>query len=346
MVTAAPHVPVRASCASPRFALTGSRSATPCGPAKVRPVGRASRFGASTSLRQQTRRAHNIRSPRNAIPNDASTTLTLVEVSWQVSSEAMTRVSVEQLAQPNLVATVADGGLSQIVLPLVAFLGGFGLYKTAVYWRVQFITAAMIGKHVPPNAKRVLEYGCGQGKNMYYYPKTIGMVVGIDPDAKEDLLIQVSVASSIPFVAKKQSLESNSGQAAGTIDAVVCTGALGAAEDPEVLVQEAARILKPGAPLVFVEDLGALGEKRNVLDALTTSKSAEQFFQPAEYDSLWATLPFAPTAIGVVVRKGGDGDTSKGVKNKGATGKKEKPKDDFEQSLGLSGGKRSRKNKR
>jgi hypothetical protein len=34
------------------------------------------------------------------------------------------------------------------------------------------------------------------------------------------------------------------------------------------------------------------------------------------------------------------------VKNKGATGKKEKPKDDFEQSLGLSGGKRSRKNKR
>ena len=73
----------------------------------------------------------------------------------------------------------------------LALLGGFAIAKAVVYWRVQFITAAMIGRHVPPTARRVLEYGVGAGKNLYYYPKTVGMVVGVDPDAKEDLLIQV-----------------------------------------------------------------------------------------------------------------------------------------------------------
>ena len=38
-----------------------------------------------------------------------------------------------------------------------------------------------IAKHIPPNAKRVLEYGVGQGRNLYYYPKNTGMVVGVDP---------------------------------------------------------------------------------------------------------------------------------------------------------------------
>ena len=49
-------------------------------------------------------------------------------------------------------------------------------------------------RHVPPGARRVLEYGVGQGRNLYYYPKNTGMVVGVDPDAKEDLLIQVSLS--------------------------------------------------------------------------------------------------------------------------------------------------------
>ena len=35
-----------------------------------------------------------------------------------------------------------------------------------------------IAKHVPPGAARVLEFGVGQGRNLYYYPKGTGMVVG------------------------------------------------------------------------------------------------------------------------------------------------------------------------
>ena len=88
--------------------------------------------------------------------------------------------------------------------PILSVLGGFALAKAFVYWRVQFITASMIGKHVPRAHGRVLEYGVGQGRNLYYYPKNVGMVVGVDPDAKEDLLVQVSVAASVPFVSKAQ----------------------------------------------------------------------------------------------------------------------------------------------
>ena len=31
---------------------------------------------------------------------------------------------------------------------------------------------------------KALQYGVGQGRNLYYYPKGTGMVVGVDPDAK------------------------------------------------------------------------------------------------------------------------------------------------------------------
>ena len=130
------------------------------------------------------------------------------------------------------------------------------------------------------------------------------MVVGVDPDAKEDLLVQVSVAASVPFVSKAQPLDAPTGQPDGTIDAVVTTGALGRVDDPEAIVREAGRVLKPGAPLVFVEDLS--WGRDEPLAALTSSNAAAELFEPAQYDDGWATLPLAGVAIGVAVRKGGD----------------------------------------
>ena len=231
------------------------------------------------------------------------------------------------LAGPEQLFQLADdGGLSPIV-PLVSILGGFAIARAVVYWRVQFITASMIGRHVPPGARRVLEYGVGQGRNLYYYPKNTGMVVGVDPDAKEDLLIQVSVAAGVPFVAKAQPCEAPNNQPDGSVDAVITTGALGASKDPAAIVAEAARALKPGAPLVFVEDM-SFG-KGGVIDAV----EALDDFERAEYDDGWATLPLLPHAIGVAVKR--DTDAS----NKGATSE---AGDDFESSTGLAG-KRSKK---
>ena len=204
------------------------------------------------------------------------------------------------LAGPEQLFQLADGGGFSPIVPLVSILGGFAIARAVVYWRVQFITASMIGRHVPPGARRVLEYGVGQGRNLYYYPKNTGMVVGVDPDAKEDLLIQVSVAAGVPFVAKAQPCEAPNNQPDGSVDAVITTGALGTSEDPAAIVREAARALKPGAPLVFVEDM-SFG-KQGVLEALTSST----LFEPPQYDDGWATLPLSPVAIGVAVRKGAE----------------------------------------
>lgn len=233
------------------------------------------------------------------------------------------------LAGPEQLFQVADGGGFSPIVPLVSILGGFAIARAVVYWRVQFITASMIGRHVPPGARRVLEYGVGQGRNLYYYPKNTGMVVGVDPDAKEDLLIQVSVAAGVPFVAKTQPCEAPNNQPDGSIDAVITTGALGASKDPAAIVAEAARALKPGAPLVFVEDM-SFG-KNGVIDAI----EALDEFERAEYDDGWATLPLLPHAIGVAVKRDTRGDTGVGATTKGAG-------DDFESSTGLAG-KRSKK---
>ena len=231
------------------------------------------------------------------------------------------------LAGPEQLFQLADGGGLSPIVPLVSILGGFAIARAVVYWRVQFITASMIGRHVPPGARRVLEYGVGQGRNLYYYPKNTGMVVGVDPDAKEDLLIQVSVAAGVPFVAKAQPCEAPNNQPDDSVDAVITTGALGTSEDPAAIVREAARALKPGAPLVFVEDM-SFG-KGGVIDAV----EALDDFERAEYDDGWATLPLLPHAIGVAVKR--DTDAS----NKGATSE---AGDDFESSTGLAG-KRSKK---
>lgn len=234
--------------------------------------------------------------------------------------------SVRACAAPTPLLDLADAGAGfSPLVPLLSVLGGFGIAKAFVYWRVQFITAAMIGKHVPPDAKRVLEFGVGAGKNLYYYPKTVGMVVGIDEDAKEDLLIQVSVAAGVPFVAKKQSVLENSNQADASVDAVVVTGALTECGDAEKLVAEAARVLKPGAPLVFVEDM-SWPKGDGALAAIRASDG----FEPAQFDDGWATLPLAACAIGVAVRKGDEAPG--GIDKEGGAAA-----ESFETATGLAG---------
>ena len=236
---ASPRVAAAATAAGPRSAREGS-------PARgiSRATGVGTRARKPPSFAPSPARSARPATTRRAVP-DAAQALAVAETAAAIARDGTTGLP------PPVLGDLAEGSFLSPLVPLLAILGGLGVYKAAVYWRVQFITASMIGKHVPPGARRVLEYGVGQGKNLYYYPKSVGMVVGVDPDAKEDLLIQVSVASSVPFVAKKQALDADSGQTDASVDAVVTTGSLGKVRDPEALLREAARVRRAGrAPQV------------------------------------------------------------------------------------------------
>ena len=186
---ASPRVAAAATAAGPRSAREGS-------PARgiSRATGVGTRARKPPSFAPSPARSARPATTRRAVP-DAAQALAVAETAAVIARDAATR------PPSPAVGDLAEGSFLSPALPLLAILGGLGIYKAAVYWRVQFITAAMIGRHVPPTARRVLEYGVGAGKNLYYYPKTVGMVVGVDPDAKEDLLIQVRrVLASIALV--------------------------------------------------------------------------------------------------------------------------------------------------
>jgi hypothetical protein len=57
-----------------------------------------------------------------------------------------------------------------------------------------------IAKHIPPNAKRVLEYGVGQGRNLYYYPK-VGAVQLLNPVRDPFLTVVQSFQLELLFCA-------------------------------------------------------------------------------------------------------------------------------------------------
>ena len=66
----------------------------------------------------------------------------------------------------------SDGGCTHTVpvVPVVATLGiSFMVYRAALYSRIQYITAALLGNQTPRDSS-VLEIGVGGGKNLYYYP--------------------------------------------------------------------------------------------------------------------------------------------------------------------------------
>lgn len=107
---------------------------------------------------------------------------------------------------------------------------------------------------VPLASGDVFELGCGGGLNQQFYQNSlISSFAGIDPHA--GLLeearanarargweneIREGVGEDIPFPA-------------GQFDTVVCTYTLCSVEDPEKVLSEIKRVLKPGGRMLFLE---------------------------------------------------------------------------------------------
>eukprot|EP00271_Cylindrocystis_brebissonii_P010970 TRINITY_DN27547_c0_g1_i1.p1 TRINITY_DN27547_c0_g1~~TRINITY_DN27547_c0_g1_i1.p1 ORF type:complete len:342 (+),score=51.26 TRINITY_DN27547_c0_g1_i1:44-1027(+) len=152
-------------------------------------------------------------------------------------------------------SSVADvAPLLEFALP-TTLLAAFVAVRAVVYFRAQYITAAMLGRHVPRGGARVLDLNLGGGKNLYYVPKDVIQVVGVRPQGKNPLMLEnVALQAGVPVDVRtcgpeKLDIPSNS------MDAVISVHGLSPLSGRMLtaVVAEASRVLKPGKPLVFVE---------------------------------------------------------------------------------------------
>lgn len=179
-----------------------------------------------------------------------------------------------------------------IAVPVVGLLA----LRISVYFRLQYITAAMIGNNVPKGESRVAELGIGTGKNLYYYPEGTILVYGVDEKAKQGLLEKTAIAAGVP-VKVINAAPPNTGLPSASVDAVVSTGALGISNDRRGCVKESLRILKPGKPLIFVESLtGAAADIPEVV-------RNEGGFKAVQIDEEWEKSLWAPHAVGVALKE-------------------------------------------
>lgn len=98
---------------------------------------------------------------------------------------------------------------------------------------------------------RVLEIGIGSGANLGFYGRSVESLVGIDPS--EGMLRRAAgVETKFPV-----RLLRSAGEAlpldSGSFDCVVSTWTLCSVSDPNLVLREISRVLKPGGHFLYVE---------------------------------------------------------------------------------------------
>ena len=104
---------------------------------------------------------------------------------------------------------------------------------------------------------RVLELGAGTGVNLDLYPDSVGELVLVEPDPHMAKRLRDRLASS----SRQATLVEDSAErlpfADASFDTAVATLVLCTIPDPAAALREAARVLKPGGELLFIEHVRA-----------------------------------------------------------------------------------------
>eukprot|EP00270_Netrium_digitus_P002615 TRINITY_DN12976_c0_g1_i1.p1 TRINITY_DN12976_c0_g1~~TRINITY_DN12976_c0_g1_i1.p1 ORF type:complete len:283 (-),score=84.68 TRINITY_DN12976_c0_g1_i1:26-874(-) len=214
-------------------------------------------------------------------------------------------MALEEGTQLGIVVAAAGSSLSLLL--------GARLFS---YFRLQYVTAAMLGRNVPKGGARLLDLNVKAGRSLYYLPDDADVVLALSPTDSLQLLKQQAINAGIRLeaVAFDSAAASSSPRIslpADNVDAVVSVGGLlrTTAGDsslpftPASLLKEAARILKPGMPLIFIEKSSKgifQGRSAVDLDILTVLKSLDEF-DTVQYDTI---LKFAadPHVVGVAIK--------------------------------------------
>jgi ubiquinone/menaquinone biosynthesis C-methylase UbiE len=102
-------------------------------------------------------------------------------------------------------------------------------------------------------AGRVVEVGCGQGRNFEHYPETVAHVLAVEPDAASRAVAEPRAAAApVPVEVVAASAESLPLESASA-DAVVVCWVLCTVPDPAAALAELRRVLKPRGELRVYE---------------------------------------------------------------------------------------------
>ncbi|XP_003988739.1 methyltransferase-like protein 7A [Felis catus] len=111
----------------------------------------------------------------------------------------------------------------------------------------------------PSGKLSLLEVGCGTGANFKFYPAGC-RVTCIDPNPNFEKFLIKSVAENrhLQFERFVVAAGENMQQVAdGSMDVVVCTLVLCSVQNPEQILQEVCRVLRPGGAFYFLEHVAA-----------------------------------------------------------------------------------------
>lgn len=99
----------------------------------------------------------------------------------------------------------------------------------------------------------VLEVGFGSGTNLAHYPKTLEKLFAVEPSATALILAQDAM-NEVPYPVEVAGDDGQKLDLTGqSIDTVVFTFTLCTIPDIDAALAEAARVLKPGGQVLFIE---------------------------------------------------------------------------------------------
>jgi ubiquinone/menaquinone biosynthesis C-methylase UbiE len=100
---------------------------------------------------------------------------------------------------------------------------------------------------------RTIELGAGTGANLDLYPEAVTELVAVEPDPHMAARLQPRVAAKGASVSFAQAPAERLPFEDSSFDTAVFTLVLCTVPDPEAALAEAARVLKPGGRLLFLE---------------------------------------------------------------------------------------------
>ena len=174
-------------------------------------------------------------------------------------------------------------------------------------------------------AGRVVEIGCGDGRNFEHYPPAVERVLAVEPDATARQAAErraASVPTPIEIVeGEAEALPAGDGE----FDAAVCCWVLCTVPDPAAALTEVRRVLKPGGELRLYEHVRSRSRTFAMLQracdatfwprmlGCETARDTEAAIRAAGFElvslerpfhsSSLVTLPSAPNILGVAARR-------------------------------------------